>query len=278
MKDLAKALAVKCVVFNCSESLGSKLMGRLFAGIAQSGSWLCFDDFQRINVVVASVIAQQLMTIRNAKAMKTKRFIFENREIKLVLSCHTFITMSPNSATRDPRLPINLKVQFRPIALMAPDLKIIATVVLYFEGFERSNALAQKLTQVLKFSQELLSSSGRYDFGLRAMKVALREAGIIRRTRPHQSEDTALASAIYNSSVPKLQPEDMMRNMSAGIEGRLAVFEVASLAGLDPMYQFSFGYFSRVFCKALLDENRVRIKDFQQRLQLLVGRSTRRGL
>ena len=64
-------------------------------GIAQSGCWGCFDEFNRINIEVLSVVAQQILAVLQALSLLLKRFMFEGADIKLDPNCGIFITMNP---------------------------------------------------------------------------------------------------------------------------------------------------------------------------------------
>ena len=206
-KDLAKAMAIQCIVFNCSDQIDIKMMSQLFKGLSSAGAWTCLDEFNRIDIEVLSVIAQQMLVLRQARLSGHERAMFDGYDIP-IRSHHVIITMNPGYAGRT-ELPDNLKVMFRPVAMMVPDYALIAEIMLFAEGFDSATILSRKMTKMYKLSSEQLSQQRHYDYGLRAVKSVLVMAGSLKRGNPDLSEDVVLIKAMRDSNVPKFLDEDL---------------------------------------------------------------------
>ncbi len=192
-----------CVTFNCSEQIEFKMMARLFSGLVQQGAWTCLDEFNRIEIEVLSVIAEQLLTIRLALLKKQPTFEFNNvPAMTLNPKCGIFVTMNPGYQGRT-ELPDNLKILFRSVAMMIPDYGMIAEIMLLSQGFSKAKELANKMVQLYKLASEQLSQQDHYDFGMRAVKSVLVMAGSLKRSNPRLTEDALLIRAMRDSNVPK---------------------------------------------------------------------------
>ena len=206
-KDLGRGLAIWVVVQNCSDQMTAKSMANTISGLAQTGAWGCFDEFNRIPIDVLSVVAGQYGSVLDAIRSKRERFLFEDEEIHLTHTAAAFITMNPGYAGRT-ELPENLKALFRPCAMVVPDFENIIEIELAAEGFLEAKVLSHKFTTLFALSRELLSKQMHYDWGLRAIKGILRIAGGMKRGEPDKKEIQILMRALRDTNLPKFVQAD----------------------------------------------------------------------
>ena len=201
-----------------------KGLGNIFKGVASSGAWVCFDEFNRLVPEVLSVCTVQFKAVCDGIACAAVRIRVEGDEISLDPTCGAFITMNPGYLGRS-ELPEGLKALFRPMTVMVPDLILICENMLMAEGFVTAKALASKFFCLYALLKALLSAQLHYDWGLRAIKSVLVVAGGFKRAEPNLAEDDLLMRALRDFNIPKIVREDEV--VFFGLLGDL-------FPGLDP--------------------------------------------
>ena len=142
------------------------------------------------------------------------------RHINVNKNAGIFVTMNPAGKGYGGRskLPDNLKQLFRPVAMSAPDIDLIAEVTLFSEGFKEAKRLSTKIVSMFKLSSQLLTKQQHYDWGLRALKTILGTGGgliqqELKKGRKMKYEDEALVliKAIRVNTMSKLTYTDAIK-------------------------------------------------------------------
>ncbi|CAK9016337.1 unnamed protein product [Durusdinium trenchii] len=251
-KDLANAVAKACYVINAAPEMDYLTLGDIYKGLSASGSWGCFDEFNRLVPEVLSVCTVQFKAVCDAIRAKQQRFMLQGDEINLNPQVGCFITMNPGYLGRS-ELPEGLKALFRPITVMVPDFKLIMENMFMGEGFTEAKALGLKFSTLYALNKDLLSVLAMNepmwvsDWGMRAIKSVLVVAGGFKRADPSLSEQAVLMRSLRDTNVAKIEGDDLrifmalLKDLFPGIDvPRARDYEMEEV--LVDVMQADYGY------------------------------------
>ena len=204
LKELARCMSKYCLVFNCSLLVSTRLIEKLLSGLCYTGSWICFDEINRLEADVMSIVSTQISLIRTALLGNEKKLLLAGKEIRLREGIAILCTMNPNYSDRKP-LTDNLKRHFRYVTMNLPNYQRIIEVMLYSRGFKDSNSLASKIWRVHELLNIYFNEEKHYDFGLRAIKslFSLIDKGLPLREGEHRLVKRALYQNIKSRVTAK---------------------------------------------------------------------------
>ncbi|RZC36870.1 DHC N2, MT and/or AAA 6 domain containing protein [Asbolus verrucosus] len=186
IRGLAKALALCCIFFNCSEPLKFGIIIDFLKGIASKGYWLCLEEFDKIQIEVYSILSEEISRISTALKSGSSRIVLNASELELH-KCFICCNMKTSK-----RLPESLKILFRPITLTIPDCQMIAQVALLSFGCQDSVELGRRIVVLYRMMEDLLPLS-KTDFGVRTIKEVLAKCAELFSNEPNEEQ------VVYNS-------------------------------------------------------------------------------
>ncbi|XP_076235073.1 dynein axonemal heavy chain 7 [Calliopsis andreniformis] len=203
VKSLAKNVAVQFHVFNCTNILSYKSLHQVIKGFISCGAWLCLENFDGLEVELLSIVTQSLVCVSQAIATNLKTITLDDSTLNLN-SRGYICTITNLGSSRHSNLPDNLKILFRTVSMMVPDVNKIIEIELFAAGLLDSKRLALKLnTLYIILSNQIWCESCNI-FNLCSIKAVIRMTIFLKKSFPDENETMLLARSLIDINLPKL--------------------------------------------------------------------------
>ncbi|XP_054010575.1 dynein axonemal heavy chain 7-like [Hylaeus anthracinus] len=209
VQSLAKAIAIQFRTFNCADILSYDFFCQVFKGFISCGAWLCFENFDSLKLELLSMITQNLICIFQAITTNLKIITFEGSTLNMNPTGH-ICTITNLGSFKYSNLPDNLKILFRTISMMAPDIGRIVEVELFAAGISNSKLLASKLVTLYKILSEQLWCESCNTFNICSAKAVVRSVIYLKRSFPDEDESMLLLRSLIDICLPKLCNMDIL--------------------------------------------------------------------
>lgn len=200
---LAAAFGIFIKFYRCSTTtLLNTLRNFLKAG-TMSGSWIFLKNFSNLPHELMSSLAQDVYSILNGKKTSHTKCLVGEKLIPI--NRMSFVIATVKTGNYNKIIPQNLKMHFRTVTMLKPDLQLICEAYFLSCGFKAAKLLSQKLFFTLDVCKNLLDIDY---FGLRKIKVILDFCDRKKLLNVNEDEDSILCNSLRSLFEGKIKEDD----------------------------------------------------------------------
>ncbi|XP_058790035.1 dynein axonemal heavy chain 7-like [Phymastichus coffea] len=207
--NLARILATPFFMFNGEDQLNYNYISNVFRGLVSFEAWVFVKNFTKIDEEILSVIAQYIFRISQLKTTMADTINIEGTQLTFNLNCYLTFSINLSSSRLSP-VPDNLKIHFRTVSFMNPDLKKICQVELFAAGFQDAENLADLLVQVYTLCSEQLSVEKKYNFKLSNLKSIVKTAAKLKFVYPEEEEKIIILRVVVDINISQFIGDDII--------------------------------------------------------------------
>ena len=207
-KELAAYIGTMYRVFSGSEMNTLSSISNFLCGVASSGCWGVLEDYDRANSEIMSYASVFLDNLQQTTLQKEKNLVLDNGKSLPIESGYFVLKTGHTSYLGRHKVPESLKSLFRPVTILAPDIKIILKTILISFGFKNVDSLAQSISDFQKVFNSQFNKKKQYQFGLRKIAEFLELSRTTLKKKTKVKEEEIVANALLECIVPTLQLSD----------------------------------------------------------------------
>ena len=154
-KQMATAAGQQMHVFNASPHLVRNVVAGSLLGLSQSGAWGLFENFDKVPVDLMCYIACLIKSLMNALRSGGDADV-DGIHLTPSPAFAFFISLGSHRTVELQDVPHDLAVLLRPVAVLPPDLRALAQLLLIARGFVNACELSLKLCLHLQLCSNMI--------------------------------------------------------------------------------------------------------------------------
>ncbi|XP_015173622.1 PREDICTED: dynein heavy chain 7, axonemal-like [Polistes dominula] len=209
IKYLINSLAMPYYILNTNEGFTYKSILNVLKGLISCGTWICLKNLDKLELTVLSAVTQTIVNIHQVISTNLKSVMLEGTKLNLNPNGNICIIMNVQ-CNKYYELSDNLKILFRTISMVKPDLKQIIEIELLASGFSNGKELAAKLVLIYKLLSDQLLDRPHYKFDLSSVKIVIKTARMLKIHFQTEDENILLLRSVIDVILPTFSSEDIM--------------------------------------------------------------------